>query len=87
VALEKLCGALLYGGKDLGMLKDKLRLLTGCFIFGFDLAVLKLSGCVFSHKKLKDVNIPNSLKNYFTTALALKTVDFSNCNLPAEVIK
>ncbi|KAH9494585.1 F-actin-uncapping protein LRRC16A [Bulinus truncatus] len=58
-------------------------LLRGCQ----NLTVLKASKTVFTHKKTKEVVIPNSWKQFFTSACSLEYVDFSSCRLPSEALK
>ncbi|KAH9494586.1 F-actin-uncapping protein LRRC16A [Bulinus truncatus] len=58
-------------------------LLRGCQ----NLTVLKASKTVFTHKKTKEVVIPNSWKQFFATACSLEYVDFSSCRLPSEALK
>ncbi|CAL1543968.1 unnamed protein product [Lymnaea stagnalis] len=58
-------------------------LLRGCP----NLAILKASRTVFTHKKTKDVIIPQSWKQLFASSCCLEHVDFSYCKLPSEAVK
>ncbi|BFZ13041.1 hypothetical protein BsWGS_16081 [Bradybaena similaris] len=58
-------------------------LLRGCP----NLATLKASRTVFTHKKNKDVNVPMSWKHLFSSMCCLEHLDLSNCRLPVEALK
>lgn len=49
---------------------------------------LKLNGCAFvSRKTAKDLGLLTCVKDFFSSARQLKFIDFSDCILPAEVLK
>ncbi|KAI8790988.1 leucine-rich repeat-containing protein 16A, partial [Biomphalaria glabrata] len=52
-----------------------------------NLTVLKASRTVFTHKKSKDVAVPNIWKQFFASACCLDYIDFSSCRLPSEALK
>ncbi|CAG5130852.1 unnamed protein product, partial [Candidula unifasciata] len=58
-------------------------LLRGCP----NLATLKASRTVFTHKKNKDVNVPMSWKHLFSSMCCLEHLDLSSCRLPVEALK
>ncbi|KAJ8273133.1 hypothetical protein GJAV_G00097820 [Gymnothorax javanicus] len=49
------------------------------------LSVLKVSKSVFSHRKGKDV--PPTFKNFFSSAMALRSITLSGTKLPSEALK
>lgn len=59
-------------------------LLRGCTQ---NLAVLILSRNQFSAKKSKEVNVPPSFKAFFSSTVALKTLNMSGNKLPVEALK
>ncbi|KAK6185442.1 hypothetical protein SNE40_007675 [Patella caerulea] len=59
-------------------------LLRGCI---HQLTYMKLSNVVFSHKKSKDVIIPQTWKQFFSSVAVLEHLDLSNCKLPPEAAR
>ena len=51
------------------------------------LTSLRASRCVFTHKRSKDVSIPNSWKTLFSSVCCLENLDLSSCKLPVEALK
>ncbi|XP_035826873.1 F-actin-uncapping protein LRRC16A [Aplysia californica] len=58
-------------------------LLRGCP----NLSTLRASRCVFSHKRSKDVVVPQSWKMLFASICCLEYLDLSSCKLPPEAFK
>ncbi|XP_059156102.1 F-actin-uncapping protein LRRC16A-like isoform X2 [Physella acuta] len=58
-------------------------LLRGCP----NLKTLKASKTTFTHKKSREVIVPQSWKQFFATTCCLEYVDFSYCKLPPESIR
>ncbi|XP_067651117.1 F-actin-uncapping protein LRRC16A-like isoform X1 [Haliotis asinina] len=48
---------------------------------------LNVSHVTFTHKKMKDVQVPTSLKQFFATACMLEHVNLSSTKLPPEAVK
>ncbi|XP_071092357.1 F-actin-uncapping protein LRRC16A-like isoform X5 [Haliotis cracherodii] len=48
---------------------------------------LNVSHVTFTHKKMKDVQVPTSLKQFFATACMLEHIDLSSTRLPPEAVK
>ncbi|XP_050395168.1 F-actin-uncapping protein LRRC16A isoform X3 [Patella vulgata] len=59
-------------------------LLRGCIQ---QLTYLKLNNVVFSHKKSKEVIIPQTWKQLFSSVAVLEHLDLSNCKLPPEAVR
>ncbi|XP_070576059.1 F-actin-uncapping protein LRRC16A-like isoform X1 [Ptychodera flava] len=59
-------------------------LAKGCLL---SLTHLNLSKNQFTHRKAKDIFVPQAMKEYFSTTSSLKYVNLSSNRLPPEVIK
>ncbi|GFS23360.1 leucine-rich repeat-containing protein 16A [Elysia marginata] len=58
-------------------------LLRGCP----SLTTLRASGTTFTHKRSRDVQVPLSWKQFFSSSCCLELVDLSSCRLPPEALK
>ncbi|XP_064641786.1 F-actin-uncapping protein LRRC16A-like isoform X4 [Lineus longissimus] len=74
---------------DLSDTECALDILCGALIRGCtqSLSDVNLSGNVFTNKKVKDICVPPSWKQFFAAAMSLEKVNLSNCKLPAEALK
>ncbi|ESO83066.1 hypothetical protein LOTGIDRAFT_223005, partial [Lottia gigantea] len=74
---------------DLSNTDCSMDMLCGALLRGCtqQLTHLKLPGVVFTHKKSKDLVIPQTWKQFFNSVAVLEHIDLSNTKLPPEPLK